>query len=188
MYQLVRILCELFHEVRCLLSSRAHDTPLHITNTLRVLKLRRLIDCPELVLHLLFLSLLFLHFLTEIFSDLVSENVFNGLSEELGVGQILVLEEFGNESVRRICIVNSLLSDFNLIANLSEQTSSRLFSNFDFFTSDEFACLLKVLLVYKEEAASGTSLPPLVSLDLTGQLLKNRFQSVSVIAIKDDNV
>ena len=180
---------ELEHEVGSFFSTASIDNAsLHITNALRVLQLIWLIDCLELILHLLLLSLLLFDLLTEVLANLLSEDVLHGLVEELGIWLALFLEELGDEGVRRIGIVNSLLSDLDLVANLTEQTATRLGRLVDSFAFNERAGLHEVVVLHHNEAASGTGLPFAIQFDLLGEGLKDCAQRISVVLICDDHV
>ena len=95
------MLSEFVHEVGRFLSiSGVDDASLRIANALRTLQLARVVERLELVLHLLFFSLLLLDLFAEVFGDLLSEDVLHSLVEELIVRLALLLEELRHERVR----------------------------------------------------------------------------------------
>jgi len=95
------------------------------------------------------------------------------LFQEFRLRQIFVLKEFSDEFMCGTRIVNSLRCNVDFVADFSEQSATRLFGRSDLFAFNEGAGLFEVFLAHDEEAACGTGLPPIVHLDLFGQLLKN---------------
>lgn len=165
--QLLRVLSELLHEIwSLLLVSHMHSASLYTSNAFRVLEDVGLFDRLQLISHLSLFSLLLLLLFAVVSCDLLSEDVLNSLALEVVVWLGLVLQELSDESVGRIRILDSLLSNFNLVADLCEQAATRLLLLVDLFASDEGAGLLEVSLLNDEESASCTSFPLLVCFDL----------------------
>lgn len=184
--QLVRLSGELLHEIGRLLAARVHDTSLHAANVLLDLKLDRLVDSLELVRHFLLLALPFFDLLSMVLTNLLNQNVRHSLVQEVIVGLGHLLEELGDEGVGRARIVDSLLGNINLAADLGEQSAARLVVLVDFFAADESTGPREVSFFNHDEATCGTSLPLVVLLGLGGEGLED-LQERRVGVLLDDN-
>ena len=85
-------------------------------------------------------------------------------------------------------VVNSLLSDFNLSADLCEETAARVSTLLDFLTSNKRASFLEVCGLNEDEATCCAFLPPIVSIDFLSKVCEDREQGSTRILVQDDDV
>ena len=89
------------HEVgRFLAVPRVDNASLRVANALRAFQLVWVVECLELISHLLLFFSLLIFLFTEVLCDLLYEDALNSLVEELVVRLVLLLEEFRHERMR----------------------------------------------------------------------------------------
>ena len=80
------------------------------------------------------------------------------------------------------------MSDLDLIANLSEQSATRLGGLIHSLTFNEQGSLLEVLVLDDNKAACSAELPFVVLLDFSGECLENCCQAMLLALICDDYI
>jgi hypothetical protein len=163
----VRFSCELCHEIGSLLVTGANNAATNaLTNAFRDFGCVGLVDTAELFHHLLLFSLTLLNFFLEIFGNLVLENVLNSLGGEILIPLGRFREELRDEAVVFLIVLDSFLSNFDLLADRGKKSASCFLHMVQLLTGHELLTVLKVCSFDEKEATRSTVLPFLVLEDL----------------------